>query len=674
MGINEIIMYIMMFFMLIAAVDRILSQFGGSARFLGKFGKSIEGSGGQFEEGFMAMGALGLAMVGMTALAPVLAHVLGPVIIPVYEMLGANPSMFAGTLLACDMGGFFLAKELAGGDVAAWLYSGLILGSMMGPTIVFSIPVALGIIEPSDRRYLALGVLAGIVTIPIGCIAGGLVAMYSGVQINGQPVEFTFALILMNMIPVLIVAVLVALGLKFIPEKMINGFQIFAKFLVALITLGLAAAVVKFLLGWELIPGLDPIFMAPVDKQGGLKEAELKTLILKQYQAAGIAPESVDSGAIIITGESAKTRNARPAVMALSRSLGDFVVASAGPHLESVIAGHGAGAQTLSEQRLCRVLNIDIGGGTANYALFDAGKISGTACLNVGGRLLETDSQGRVVYAHKPGQMIVDECFGAGTDARSLTGGQLVQVTRRMAELIVEVIDGTLSPLAQALMQTGLLPAGVTPEIITLSGGVGECYRHQPADPFCFADIGPLLATALHDHPRLREMNVQFPAQTVRATVIGAGAHTLSLSGSTIWLEGVQLPLRNLPVAIPIDETDLVSAWQQALIQLDLCPKTDAYVLALPASLPVRYAAVLTVINALVDFVARFPNPHPLLVVAGQDFGKALGMLLRPQLQQLPLAVIDEVIVRAGDYIDIGTPLFGGSVVPVTVKSLAFPS
>ena len=260
MGINEIIMYIMMFFMLIAAVDRILSQFGGSARFLGKFGKSIEGSGGQFEEGFMAMGALGLAMVGMTALTPVLAHVLGPVIIPVYEMLGANPSMFAGTLLACDMGGFFLAKELAGGDVAAWLYSGLILGSMMGPTIVFSIPVA-------------LGVLAGIVTIPIGCIAGGLVAMYSGVQINGQPVEFTFALILMNMIPVLIVAVLVALGLKFIPEKMINGFQIFAKFLVALITLGLAAAVVKFLLGWELIPGLDPIFMAPGDKPGEVMRA-----------------------------------------------------------------------------------------------------------------------------------------------------------------------------------------------------------------------------------------------------------------------------------------------------------------------------------------------------------------------------------------------------------------
>lgn len=219
MGINEIIMYIMMFFMLIAAVDRILSQFGGSARFLGKFGKSIEGSGGQFEEGFMAMGALGPGDGRYDRAGTGTGSRSGPVIIPVYEMLGANPSMFAGTLLACDMGGFFLAKELAGGDVAAWLYSGLILGSMMGPTIVFSIPVALGIIEPSDRRYLALGVLAGIVTIPIGCIAGGLVAMYSGVQINGQPVEFTFALILMNMIPVIIVAILVALGLKFIPEK-----------------------------------------------------------------------------------------------------------------------------------------------------------------------------------------------------------------------------------------------------------------------------------------------------------------------------------------------------------------------------------------------------------------------------------------------------------------------
>ncbi|EGT3621231.1 ethanolamine utilization protein EutH [Morganella morganii] len=278
MGINEIIMYIMMSFMLIAAVDRIFSQFGGSETILGKIGlgkvgKGIAGSGEQFEEGFMAMGALGLAMVGMTALAPVIAMLLGPVIIPVYEMLGANPSVFAGSILAIDMGGFFLAKELSGGDVAAWLYSGVLLASMMGATMVFSIPVALGIIEKKDRRFLALGVLAGIVTIPVGCIAGGLVAKFSGVEIDGQVVDFSMTMLLVNMIPVIIVAALVCLGLKFIPEKMINGFQIFAKILVGIITIGLAAAVAKFTVGWNLIPGLDPIFMTEGDVPGQVMRA-----------------------------------------------------------------------------------------------------------------------------------------------------------------------------------------------------------------------------------------------------------------------------------------------------------------------------------------------------------------------------------------------------------------
>lgn len=264
MGINEVIVYIMMAFMLIAAIDRIFAQFGGSETVLqkiglGKVGKGIDGSGGQFEEGFMAMGALGLAMVGMTALAPVIATVLGPVVIPVYKALGADPAMFAGTLLASDMGGYFLAKQLAT-TPAAQLYSGVLLASMMGPAIVFTIPVALGIIDKSDRRYLALGVLAGIVTIPVGCIAGGLVAMMSGASVDGQTAEFTLIFILVNMIPVIIIAALIVLGLKLFPEKMISGFQIFAKILVGIITVGLVAAVLKFTTGWTFIPGLDPIF------------------------------------------------------------------------------------------------------------------------------------------------------------------------------------------------------------------------------------------------------------------------------------------------------------------------------------------------------------------------------------------------------------------------------
>lgn len=275
--INKIILYIMMFFMLIGALGHIFRQWKSIESFSKRKGyeptyQALVGAGEQFENGFMTMGALGLAMVGVIALAPVLAKILGPVIIPLYHFLGASPAMFATTLLANDMGGFFLAKELATSqgvvDNAAWLYAGLILGAMLGPTLVFSIPVAIGIIEEKDRRFLALGVLAGIVTVPIGCIAGGIVAMYSGVTVQGEPVIFTYRMIFQNLLPVLIFSFLIILGLWKFLEKMIKGFQVFAKILICIITLGLAAAVLQSILGVSFIPGLDPIFMVPGDQPG----------------------------------------------------------------------------------------------------------------------------------------------------------------------------------------------------------------------------------------------------------------------------------------------------------------------------------------------------------------------------------------------------------------------
>ncbi|MFT4530337.1 MAG: ethanolamine transporter [Thalassolituus oleivorans] len=277
---NQIILYIMMTFMVIGALDRILQQFGGSEPVLGRIGlgrvgKSIGGAGSQFEEGFNAMGALALAMVGIIAIAPVLAKILSPIVVPIYTALGADPAMFATTLLANDMGGYFLAKEMATAvdgtiNYGAWMYAGLILGAMMGPTIVFSIPVAVGIIDIKDRPYLAAGVLAGIVTIPLGCIAGGLAAMASTVMVPGteQAIEFNLPLIFMNLIPVLIVSALIAAGLWAMPQRMINGFAIFAKFLVAFITLGLMSAVLETTVGITLIPGMDPIFMAEGDIPG----------------------------------------------------------------------------------------------------------------------------------------------------------------------------------------------------------------------------------------------------------------------------------------------------------------------------------------------------------------------------------------------------------------------
>lgn len=233
MSINEIIVYIMVIFMALGALDKCIGN---------KFGL-----GEKFDEGFMAMGSLAIAMVGVVSLAPVLATILKPIVVPVYTALGADPSMFATTLLACDMGGYPLAVELAQTEEAG-LFAGLILGSMMGPTIVFTIPVALGIIRKEDHKFLASGVLAGMITIPLGCFVGGLVAGYN------------IGMIVSNLVPIIIVSVLIAIGLWKIPNKMINGFNVFGKGVVIVITLATAAIIIETLTGVVIIPGMAPIW------------------------------------------------------------------------------------------------------------------------------------------------------------------------------------------------------------------------------------------------------------------------------------------------------------------------------------------------------------------------------------------------------------------------------
>ena len=232
MSIHEILIMIMAGFAVLGALDRILGN---------KFGL-----GKEFEEGILAMGALALAMVGTITLAPVLAKVLRPVVAPVFSFLGADPAMFAGTILACDMGGGALAAQLTD-DPQAALLGGVINGSMLGATVVFTIPVALGILRPQDRPALAKGILAGIVTIPIGILVGGLVA------------GFAPLMVLRNLVPIAIIGLVIALGLWKAEKAMIRGFGIFGKGIIALITLGLIASIVETLTGFVLIPGLGPI-------------------------------------------------------------------------------------------------------------------------------------------------------------------------------------------------------------------------------------------------------------------------------------------------------------------------------------------------------------------------------------------------------------------------------
>ena len=229
---HEILIAVMAGFAVLGAVDRVLGN-----RF---------GLGEKFEEGILAMGPLGVAMLGVIALAPVLAAVLRPVIAPVFGALGADPAMFAGSLLACDMGGGVLARELTADTDAAAL-GGIITGSMLGATLVFTIPVAMGILSEEDRPAMARGILCGIVTIPVGVLAGGLAA------------GFRVGMILRNLLPIVLFAALIALGLWKAEKAMIRGFAAFGKGVVAIITLGLAAAILETLTGFVLIPGLTPL-------------------------------------------------------------------------------------------------------------------------------------------------------------------------------------------------------------------------------------------------------------------------------------------------------------------------------------------------------------------------------------------------------------------------------
>lgn len=227
LSINSVIMMIMMIFMLVGAIDKILGN---------KFGY-----GEEFENGFNAIGALALSMAGVVAAAPVLSTVLGPILKPLYTAIGADASMFATTLLACDMGGYPLAMELAA-DPAIGNFAGLILGTMMGPTIVFTIPVALGIIKKEDRSYLGAGVLAGMITTPIGCIVGGL-------AMNMTEYKMDIGRILINLVPVIVIAALIVLGLWFAPSKMIAGFNVFGAGVTIVITALTAIAVFQQITG-----------------------------------------------------------------------------------------------------------------------------------------------------------------------------------------------------------------------------------------------------------------------------------------------------------------------------------------------------------------------------------------------------------------------------------------
>lgn len=408
--------------------------------------------------------------------------------------------------------------------------------------------------------------------------------------------------------------------------------------------------------------------------------ASIESFIASEYRAAGLNYSDVKSGAVIITGETSKAKNARQAVLGVADRLGDFVVATAGPHLESVIAGKGSGAGDYSRDNAARVLNIDIGGGTSNYVVFEGGRVIDSACLNIGGHLIEVDDGGLPRRVHEPARVLMK---ALGID--SISGHeQLRDIARLMARWVIAIGMGKDVDEARSLLMTEPLRQSYRFDAVFISGGVGACLidKDNDIEPYRFNDIGPLLAEELKSALVECDWRLKEPQQTLRATVIGAGAHSLILSGSTVWNRYKGAPLRNVPVVHPrltwreYKPGCLVQMWRDSLLRMDLDSGEDLFALALPPSIPVTCQSVwqMALDVQAFDRQHRGESANPIVVVTNQDMGKSLGLELFRLLPKRVLLIIDEVETQDGDFLDIGNSGYEGGTLPITVKSLAFPN
>ena len=426
-----------------------------------------------------------------------------------------------------------------------------------------------------------------------------------------------------------------------------------------------------------------PIVFTPLLDAETIDAEKLNQIVRSEYDNAGVDPSQVETGAVIITGETAKKKNADEILRALSGLAGEFVVSVAGPNVESLIAGKGAGAAQYSQTNYAAVTNVDIGGGSANSATFESGNLVGAAAMNYGGRILEIDhSTGMVRHIAEPARYILDDIglkLAVG-DAPSLD--ELRRFTDRMADMTVELIEGTASPLAQKIYLTPAVGRSGKGSILMFSGGVGHYYYnqiplHSISAVTIHGDVGPLLAESLRWHPVLNSYDVVPPVETMRATVLGASTQAVTLSGSTIWAEHEILPLKNVPVIRPelpasLEPASVSSSIAEAVTRWDVNVATDPFAVALELNRSLDYESLTQLATGLKDFADMMPGDRPLIAIIERDYAQALGQTVKGLAPSRSLLVIDQVGLSEGDYIDIGTPLMDGRVVPLSVKTLIF--
>ncbi len=419
------------------------------------------------------------------------------------------------------------------------------------------------------------------------------------------------------------------------------------------------------------------IHFTPLRSDTEIDAEGVAKIVDEEYRRAAIDRAAIETGAVIITGETARKENAREVLSALSGYAGDFVVATAGPDLEGVLAGKGAGCGDYARDHRTPVLNLDIGGGTANLCLFDReGEPIETGCVNVGGRLIKMDGQGGVTYVSS----VLNGLCG-------LRVGQTAspEILRPVVELLVTALEEAAGLRPRTALSdkltTNRLPilTGEKP-VLSFSGGVADLiYAENPPHWLAYGDIGVLLGQAIRNSALFAAPHIQ-PVETIRATVVGAGSHATTLTGSTIAYEGVAFPLKNLPVVALSEEE--ASQQPEALAEtvkrkLDWFwegGKPEPVVLALRG----KKSPGFDELERLACGLTRGLSPLlaaelPLAVALDEDMGKALGQAM---LCRLPhprrLLCMDGLALRTGAYLDVGRPV--GSALPVVIKTLLFSS
>ena len=419
------------------------------------------------------------------------------------------------------------------------------------------------------------------------------------------------------------------------------------------------------------------IHFTPLLSDTVIDAAGVRTIVEEEYRKSGFDKTQVDTGAVIITGETARKENAREVLSALSEFAGDFVVATAGPDLESILAARGAGADEYSREHHTTVLHFDIGGGTANLALYRNGELVRTGCLDVGGRLIKMDKgSGQVTY--------VSPVFARAGCPAPAVGQQVTPETLQPPlQIMVEALEQAAGrrpgrDRLDAFHTQGTRWTVVEVPVVSFSGGVADCIDNPPPDWLAFGDLGVLLGLAIAASPAFQKAGRFRGAETIRATVVGAGSHATDLSGSTIFYRDITFPLKNIPILklaageeggepeeLARHIRDRLSWYrdQGGLVQLAL---------ALRGERNPSYRRIQELAQGVAHGLAPLVEAGFVPIVAVEaDQAKVLGQAMAPLLPG-PLLCLDSVGVDNGDYIDIGAPVAGGAVLPIVIKTLVF--